>query len=184
MNKASRPLPGLITLIREDLTANRGYKKSQFVLAFFRVAQHLRDNWSGPAVLPARVVGFIYEVVVEWVIGIEIPLAARIGRRPRIYHGVGIVINGAVEIGDDVVLRHGVTIGNNGEGASVPLLGNGVDIGTGASILGSIAIGDHAKIGAHAVVTHDVPKGATAVGVPARLTGLAEPGSDSGDNHA
>ena len=101
--------------------------------------------------------------------GIDLPCEARVGRRLRIDHFGGIVVSGDAVIGDDVVLRNGVTIGlkrTNERGA--PVIGNRVDIGAGAKILGPIRIGDDAVIGANAVVLHDVPAGATAVGIPAR----------------
>jgi serine O-acetyltransferase len=102
--------------------------------------------------------------------GIDLPCEARVGRRLRIDHFGGIVVSGDAVIGDDVILRNGVTIGlkrTNERGA--PVIGNRVDIGAGAKILGPIRIGDDAVIGANAVVVHDVPAGAVAVGIPARI---------------
>jgi serine O-acetyltransferase len=102
--------------------------------------------------------------------GIDLPCEAKVGRRLRIDHFGGIIVSGDAVIGDDVVLRNGVTIGlkrTNERGA--PVIGNRVDIGAGAKILGPIRIGDGAVIGANAVVVHDVPAGAVAVGIPARV---------------
>jgi serine O-acetyltransferase len=102
--------------------------------------------------------------------GIELPCETQIGRRLRIEHFGGIIISGDAVIGDDVVLRHGVTLGlrrTNQRGA--PRIGHRVDIGAGAKILGSVVIGDDAIIGANAVVLQDVPAGALAVGIPARI---------------
>ncbi|HKB60402.1 MAG TPA: serine O-acetyltransferase [Gallionellaceae bacterium] len=103
--------------------------------------------------------------------GIEIHPGATIGRRFFIDHGVGVVIGETAEIGDDVTLYHGVTLGGTSwkEGKRHPTLGNGVVVGAGAKVLGPIHIGDNAKIGSNAVVVKDVPMGATAVGVPARI---------------
>ena len=105
------------------------------------------------------------------VYGIEIPHSATIGRRLTIEHQHGIVIHGHSRIGDDCVLRQGVTLGNKlmERPLDAPRLGNRVNVGAGAKILGAVSIGDDAQIGANAVVVKDVPANATAVGVPARV---------------
>jgi len=108
--------------------------------------------------------------------GIEIHPGARIGRRFFIDHGMGVVIGETSEIGDDVLLYQGVTLGGTGKdhGKRHPTIGDGVVIGTGAKILGNIRIGDHAKVGAGSVVVRPVPDHSTVVGVPGRVVGGAE----------
>ncbi|MCQ2010645.1 MAG: serine O-acetyltransferase EpsC [Sporolactobacillus sp.] len=103
--------------------------------------------------------------------GIEIHPGARIGRRFFMDHGMGIVIGETCEIGDDVTLFQGVTLGGTGKekGKRHPTVGNDVLISAGAKVLGSITIGDHSKIGAGSVVLHDVPSNSTVVGIPGRV---------------
>ncbi len=109
--------------------------------------------------------------------GIEIHPGARIGRRFFIDHGMGVVIGETAEIGDDVTLYHGVTLGGTSwaKGKRHPTLGNGVVIGAGAKILGPITVGDGAKIGANAVVVREVPANAVVVGVPGRIVEEVSP---------
>lgn len=107
----------------------------------------------------------------RWLTGIEIHPGATIGRRFFIDHGMGVVIGETAEIGDDCTLYHGVTLGGTSwnKGKRHPTLGDGVVIGAGAKVLGPITVGAHAKIGSNAVVVKDVPPGATAIGIPARV---------------
>ncbi|SDB70600.1 serine O-acetyltransferase [Belnapia rosea] len=106
----------------------------------------------------------------RFITGIEIHPGATIGRRLFIDHGMGVVIGETAEIGDDVLVYHGVTLGGlSGQpGKRHPTIGNGVAIGAGAQVLGPIRIGDNARIGANAVVVAEVPAGETVVGIPAR----------------
>ncbi len=103
--------------------------------------------------------------------GIEIHPGAQIGRRVFIDHGMGVVIGETAEVGDDVTLYHGVTLGGTswGKGKRHPTLAKGVVIGAGAKVLGPITIGEGAKIGANAVVLKDVRANAVVVGVPGRI---------------
>lgn len=107
----------------------------------------------------------------RWITGIEIHPGATIGRRVFIDHGMGVVIGETAEIGDDCTLYHGVTLGGTSwnKGKRHPTLEAGVVIGAGAKILGPITLGAGAKVGSNAVVVKDVPPGATAVGIPARI---------------
>ncbi len=109
------------------------------------------------------------------VTGIEIHPGAKIGRRFFIDHGMGVVIGETAEIGDDVLLYQGVTLGGTGKekGKRHPTIGNHVVIGAGAKVLGNIRIGDHVKIGAGSVVIHPVPDHSTVVGIPGRVVRIA-----------
>ena len=107
----------------------------------------------------------------EMFCGVTIGVSAKIGRRLIIEHSGAIVVHGCAQIGDDCIIRQGVTIGNRhiNNPLAAPVIGNRVNIGAGAKILGAVHIGDDAEIGANAVVIKDVPAGAIAVGVPARI---------------
>lgn len=107
----------------------------------------------------------------RWFTGIEIHPGASIGRRVFIDHGMGVVVGETAIIGDDCTLYHGVTLGGTSwnKGKRHPTLGRNVVVGAGVKILGPILIADGAKIGSNAVVVRDVPAGATAVGIPARI---------------
>lgn len=106
----------------------------------------------------------------RWLTGIEIHPGARIGRRFFIDHGMGVVIGETAEVGDDVTLYHGVTLGGTSwdKGKRHPTLENGVVCGAGAKVLGPITIGENARIGSNAVVTKDVAADCTMVGIPGR----------------
>ena len=123
--------------------------------------------WNNEQKLAARVVSYGSRIIT----GIEIHPAAKIGKRFFIDHGVGVVIGETAEIGNDVTLYHGVTLGgvswNNGK--RHPTLEDGVTVGAGAKVLGPFTVGKNAKIGSNAVVVKPVPAGATMVGNAARM---------------
>jgi serine O-acetyltransferase len=111
----------------------------------------------------------VLATVTRSVTGVEIHPAARLGRRFFIDHGMGVVIGETAEVGDDVMLYHGVTLGGRSLARVKrhPTVGDRVTIGAGARILGPVEIGDDVQIGANAVVVKDVPSGAVATGIPA-----------------
>jgi len=155
-----------------DWEANRGNPKGQLVLALFRLAQccrNLPDPWW---LLTTPYLAF-YRVAVEWVLGIELRFKTRVGPGLRLYHGMGLVIHEGTVLGARCVLRQNTTIGNktvaDASAGACPMIGDGVDIGANAVVLGPIHVGDHAVIGAGSVVVKDVPAGAVVVGNPARV---------------
>jgi serine O-acetyltransferase len=109
--------------------------------------------------------------LVRFATGIEIHPAARIGKRFFIDHGMGVLIGETAEVGDDVTLYKGVTLGGTslGGGKRHPTIGNDVVIGTNATVLGAITVGDGSRVGAGSVVVRDVPPNSTVVGIPARV---------------
>lgn len=162
----------MFDLFREDWRTHERdpWRQGVWVLAVYRFG---RWRYGVRPALLRRPLSFIYKlakITVQIMTGIDLPCEASVGRRLKIEHFSGIIVSGDTVIGDDVVIRNGVTIGLRRTGESgAPVIGNGVDIGAGAKILGAIKIGDGAVIGANAVVLGDVPPGALAVGIPARV---------------
>jgi serine O-acetyltransferase len=125
-----------------------------------------------PVGLVKRLLTVWYWVLFRWVetiTGISLPKSVQIGPGLRIWHFGGIFIHADAVIGSNCTLRQGVTIGNRHAGGAVPVVGNDVELGAYAQVLGGIRIGNGCKIGAMAVVLTDMPDGATAVGVPAKI---------------
>jgi serine O-acetyltransferase len=143
-------------------------------ILWHRVAHRLHK--AGCPLIP-RVISQINRLLT----GIEIHPGATIGRRFFIDHGMGVVIGETTEIGDDVLIYQGVTLGGTGKekGKRHPTIGNGVVIGTGAKILGNITIGDFVKVGAGSVVVNAVPAHSTVIGVPGRIVRMR--GVDEGE---
>ena len=134
------------------------------------------------AIFAHRIAHFLYEQklyflarlisqISRFFTGIEIHPGAKIGKRLFIDHGMSIVIGETAEIGDDVTLFHEVTLGGTGKdkGKRHPTIGNNVFLSAGVKVLGPVVIGDNTKVGANAVVLHDLPANATAVGIPAKV---------------
>lgn len=129
----------------------------------YRLAHAL---WTRGWRFPARALSQL----TRWLTGVEIHPGAVIGRRFFIDHGMGVVIGETAEVGDDVMLYHGVTLGGRTReaGKRHPTLGDGVAVGAGAKILGPVVIGAGSAVGANAVVTKDAPEDSILVGVPAK----------------
>lgn len=161
--------------VTQDLAANSGAPESQMVVLLFRAAQWL-DRYGRPRGA-ARALVKGYRALTYLFLHVELPTQLVIGPGLSIHHPYAIVLNPRVVIGRDVVLRHLVTIGNAGTATdeACPVLGDGVDIGTGAMVLGDITVGDRARIGAGAVVVKDVPAGGVVVGPAASLLRVDPP---------
>ncbi len=146
---------------------------SLWAMIFHRIAHKLyKNNWF-----------FLSRLISQFsrsLTGIEIHPGATIGKGFFIDHGMGVVIGETCEIGDNVLIYQGVTLGGTGKdvGKRHPTIGDNVLIGSGAKVLGPILIGNNVKIGAGSVVLNDIPDGATAVGIPAKCS-LLESGSDA-----
>lgn len=153
----------------QDWAANRGRHDSRVVLVVFRLGQWAHQRW-GTA---GRAVSLLCQIVNSVGIGVELPSSAVIGPRLRLYHPHSIVVNPGVRIGADLQLRHNTTIGNvtdrDGTERGNPVLGDDVDLGAGCAVLGPIVVGAHARVGALAVVTKNVPEWGVFVGNPGRL---------------
>jgi serine O-acetyltransferase len=157
------------TIFREDPAAKSVIEILLCYPGFHAILLHRLAHrfYSAHLFLVARIVSQFS----RWITGIEIHPGAKIGRRFFIDHGMGVVIGETAEIGDDVLLYQGVTLGGTGKekGKRHPTIGNNVVVGGGAKVLGNISIGDCVKIGAGSVVVHSVPDNSTVVGVPGRI---------------
>ncbi len=166
----------LFSTLREDLQnarshdpAARGDLENALVYSglhaiwSYRIAHRL---WARPR---GRGAARILAQATRFLTGIEIHPGATIGRRFFIDHGMGVVIGETTEIGDDVMVYHGVTLGGRSlnHGKRHPTIGNRVTVGAGAKVLGPLTVGDDSAIGANSVVTHDVPAESIATGIPA-----------------
>lgn len=171
MNKAKKEL--IETYKARDPAARTSFEISTLYPGVKATLSHKRAHWFYEH-------GMFY--IARWIsqrsrraTGIEIHPGAKIGRRFVIDHGMGVVIGETAEIGDDVLIYQGVTLGGTGKdvGKRHPTIGNNVLIGSGAKILGPFKVGDNSRIAANAVVLKEVPPNSTAIGVPARIVRVA-----------
>ncbi|WP_438353401.1 serine O-acetyltransferase EpsC [Microbacterium sp. CJ88] len=162
--------------IREDITAARlrdPAARGGLEIALLYPGLHAiwaHRVWHALWIRGFRFVARLGSQLTRWTTGIEIHPGAVIGRRFFIDHGMGVVIGETAEVGDDVMLYHGVTLGGRQRegGKRHPTLGDRVAVGAGAKVLGPVVIGADCVIGANAVVTKDAPEGSVLVGVPAK----------------
>lgn len=163
---------GLLQAIRGDLRAHGGHWGAQGFWAMV-VYRYGRWRYTLPPGLLRKPFSLLYRVafkLVQVVTGIELPCEVEVGRNFVIDHHGGIIVSGFARFGDNCRIRTGVVVGlKDVAHPAAPVIGNNVDIGAGAKVLGDIRIGDDVLIGANAVVLRDVPSGHAAVGVPARI---------------
>jgi serine O-acetyltransferase len=158
--------------IREDWKTYEGdvTRQGMWVMLVYRFGRWRYRFQPAIVRVPLSFAYKILKLASQILTGIDLPCEVEVGRRLCIEHFGGIIISGDTKIGDDVVIRDGVTIGLRRRGVrGAPVIGDRVDIGTGAKILGSIRIGNDVAIGANAVVLEDVPDDCIAVGVPAKV---------------
>lgn len=185
----SRRDQSLLSKLREDLAASQGHwERAGFhALAVYRLGVWA-DERKGPLGILGNITYRLLYGFVRNVYSIELPRGTKVGRRLWIPHPAGIVITFRAEIGDDCLILQNVTIGLGGHrgrkrlGPHAPRIGNGVEIGAGAVVMGGITIGDGARIGPNAVVLTDVPPGGTAFAPPTKimkpLVGRSKPKED------
>ena len=177
MTATEMPAPGLWATLKEDLAcvfqrdpaARSTFEVMTTYPGVHAILTHRLSHrlWQGGWRYPARCLAFLRRTLTN----IDIHPGARIGRRFFIDHGAGVVIGETAEIGDDVTLYHGVTLGGTSwnKGKRHPTLADGVVVGAGAKILGPITLGERVRVGANSVVVKDVPADRTVVGVPGRI---------------
>ena len=145
--------------------------KGRIVLTMFRIAHLSSHNFFVFLFMIPYLI--LYRIVIEWVLGIEIPYKLKIGKGLALHHGQSLVINDMTVIGENCRIRHNTTIGNkqnrDGSYSGCPIIGNNVDIGANVCIIGEIVIGDNVKIGAGTVVVKNIPPNSIAVGNPAKI---------------
>ncbi len=158
--------------IRADLATYGGDWGCQgfWVMLVYRFG---RWRYSISPVAVRKVFSLVYKVLfkcIQIITGVELPCEVNVGRNFRIDHFGDIIISGYASFGDNCIVRNGVTVGlRNLDEIAAPSIGNSVNIGAGAKILGPISVGDNVDIGANAVVIRSVPANSIAVGVPARV---------------
>jgi len=187
--------PGFLASVREDLKSalqRDPAARSRLEIALLYPGLHAiwihrisHWLWARGAKLPARWLSQL----ARGLTGIEIHPGATIGQRVFIDHGMGVVIGETAEVGDDVTLYHGITLGGTSlaKGKRHPTIGNRVTIGAGAKVLGNILVGDDSRVGANAVVVKTVPENSVVVGVPGQVVKRSQPhhAGDAPDlNHA
>ena len=171
---------GLLALLAEDY---RTHDRDLLEPGLWAVAVHRFGNARmrvRPKLLraPLSILYRLMFTAVDWFWGINLPYNTKLGRRVRIWHHGGIWL-GARAIGDDVHIRHNSTFGvlNRSEPGAKPIIGNRVDVGVGACILGAVTVGDDCVIGPNSVVIRDLPPGSVVLGVPARQAALLKDGA-------
>lgn len=161
----------MLKYLTQDWHANKYSVKGRIIMFLFRLFSALNRPKHIRIILFPLI--FLYRVFVEWMIGIEINLNAKVGRNFMIFHGQSTVVNGTTVIGENCLIRNSVTIGSkmltNGTNTKAATIGDNVEIGSNSVIIGDISIGDNVVIGAGSVVIKDVPSNCVVAGNPAKI---------------
>jgi putative colanic acid biosynthesis acetyltransferase WcaB len=172
-------MPGARALreqVLQDWAVNEGRPIERLILAWWRLGQHAHARWGQPG---RFLVTIPYTLVSTLLFSMELPVRATVGPRLRLFHKHALVIHPAAVLGADCHLRQCVTIGakvsRDGRVVEVARVGDGVDFGAGSTVIGDIEVGDHARLGALAIVTKSVPAWAVVVGNPARVVRIDQP---------
>lgn len=143
--------------IGQDLSANSVSLKSVFIVLSFRIASFFAQHDVRAIRLLGLPVRVVYRLAIEVVMGVELPDRLRAGPGLAVFHGVGLVVNQRARLGANVTIRHGTTIGALTESGLAPVIGDGVDIGAQAMVVGDIYVGDNSVIGAGAILVDSCP---------------------------
>jgi putative colanic acid biosynthesis acetyltransferase WcaB len=161
----------MIKYLFQDWKANKYSIKGRIIMFLFRMFSSLNSPKYLRIILFPLI--FLYRVFVEWMIGIEINLNAKVGRNFIIFHGQSTVVNGTTVIGENCLIRNSVTIGSkmlaDGTNTKAATIGNNVEIGSNSVIIGDISIGDNVIIGAGSVVVKSFPDNCIVAGNPAKI---------------
>lgn len=163
------------TVLKKDPAARNSFEVLLCYPGVWSLIWHKPAHWCYKHNL--KLIARIISQVTRWFTGIEIHPGATIGRRCFIDHGMGVVIGETTEIGDDVTIYQGATLGGTGKdtGKRHPTIGNRVIVSSGAKVLGPFKVGDDVKIGAGSVVLKEVPDGCTVVGIPGTIVKRSKP---------
>ena len=156
-------------IVEKDPAARNGFEVLICYPGIWSLIMHRPAHWLYKHNI--KLLARIISQLTRWFTGIEIHPGATIGRRCFIDHGMGIIIGETTEIGDDVTLYQGVTLGGTGKdtGKRHPTIGNRVVVSSGAKVLGPFTVGDDVKIGSGSIVLKEVPPGCTVVGIPGKI---------------
>ena len=158
---------GFLQYIRQDAAANKSNTKGKLIMLLFRTAAYVSLKRLTKIIFFPYLL--FYRLIVEWVLGVELPWSIKAGAGLRLFHGQATVVNKNTLIGSNCTLRQSTTIGNATAGGPCPVIGNNVNIGANVCIIGGITIGDNVTIGSGSVVVKYIPPNSVAVGNPARV---------------
>ncbi|MDV5037638.1 serine O-acetyltransferase [Vibrio diabolicus] len=158
--------------VKADIKNNKGNKKAIFIIVFFRIThffcirrKNIIYNLAG---IPFRI---LYRLIVEWLLGVEIPASTSIGKGLILHHGQGLVVHANTIIGENVTLKHNTTLGikESGPNMGAPVIGNNVVIHPHVVIFGNITVAENVVVGAGAVINKSVSPNSVVVGNPQKI---------------